>query len=498
LFVIAIVAFEQTTLRQGSSGGNNTVLLIVLGCVMAVIFVLNFIRYLVTRWALDGSTLRIETGLLKRDARQLPLTRIQAVDIVRPFLARAAGLSELRIRLAGGSSRAGGRLAYLSEAAAVDLRDRLLAGHHGLDQSTPPPPERFIASVSTAELVTSAVLSAVATLVIGWAFILTVVLLTASSGTATGVGATTFLLTLIGFGRNTWRRVATMYGFTVGLAPDGIHIKRGLLSTVSETVPLSRVQAVRKVEPLAWRLFGWCRLEVDVAGSPGDEGGSRNSRVTKSLLPVGRYQVADELFSSLLGLRQFPLQKPPRRAFWKAPLSYHFLASGCDGSVVASSTGRLRKVTAWVPLEKSQSVRRAQGPVQRLFHLATVHVDAAGRRARAELRDRDEKDADALFEQLVVQSRAARRRASGPPRPMAPAAVTPAAAMGPPPPAPPPGHPAPSWAALPAHREAPVSGIAPPPEGTKGWPGPAVPTDPWATGQPAPPPATGNGGPGSP
>jgi len=51
--------------------------------------------------------LRIETGLLRRDARQLPLARIQAVDVVRPFLARLVGLAELRVRLAG-SSRSGG------------------------------------------------------------------------------------------------------------------------------------------------------------------------------------------------------------------------------------------------------------------------------------------------------------------------------------------------------------------------------------------------------
>jgi putative membrane protein len=53
--------------------------------------VTGFVRWLVTRWKLDGATLRIETGLLRRDSRQLPMTRIQAVDVVRPFLARVLG-----------------------------------------------------------------------------------------------------------------------------------------------------------------------------------------------------------------------------------------------------------------------------------------------------------------------------------------------------------------------------------------------------------------------
>jgi putative membrane protein len=324
------------------------------------------------------------------------------------------GLAELRIRLAGGG-KSGGRLTYLSEAAAVDLRARLMAGHHGLDMATPEPAERPIATVATGRLVASAILQP-ATLV---AIVFVVVLLALESispksadGAETGTGLTLGLY-LFGLARVTWRRVATEYGFAVAAAPDGIRLKRGLFSTVNETIPFARVQAVRKSEPFTWHFLGWCRLEVDVAGSPGREQGTRSGKVTKALLPVGPTALADELFSNLLGLQQFPLSKPPRRARWKSPLSYHFLAAGDNGLVAAGSCGRLKKVTTWVPLEKVQSVRRVQGPVQRLLHLATVHVDAAGRDVRAEFRDRDVHEADALFEKLVVQSRSARRAVSG-------------------------------------------------------------------------------------
>jgi len=129
--------------------------------------------------------------------------------------------------------------------------------------------------------------------------------------------------------------------------------------------------------------------------------------------------VADRLFSSLLGLRQFELTRPPHRAWWKAPFSYHFLAAGCDGAVLAATTGRFKKVTTWVPLEKVQSVRRVQGPVQRRLNLVTVRADAAGRGVRAELRDRDVTEGDRLFDQIVVQSRQARRRESRAPAALA-------------------------------------------------------------------------------
>jgi putative membrane protein len=410
LVIVALLGSEEAS-RDTSS--RVATIYIAIG-IMVVSVVMGVVRWLVTKWALDGVTLRIETGLLRRDARQLPVARIQAVDVVRPFLARVFGLAELRIRLAGGGKSAG-KLTYLSEAEAVDLRARLMAGHHGLDMATPEPAERPLATVATGRLLASAILQP-ATLV---AVVFVVVLLVlesispkAANGAETGTGLTLGLY-LFGLARVTWRRVATEYGFAVAAAPDGIRLKRGLFSTVNETIPFARVQAVRKAEPFTWHFLGWCRLEVDVAGSPGREQGTRSGKVTKALLPVGPVAVADELFSNLLGLQQFPLSKPPRRARWKSPLSYHFLAAGDNGLVAAGSCGRLKKVTTWVPLEKVQSVRRVQGPVQRLLHLATVHVDAAGRDVRAEFRDRDEREADALFEKLVVQSRSARRAVSG-------------------------------------------------------------------------------------
>lgn len=401
-----IVILVLLSAEHAATGVGNGVTIYVELAVLAIFLFVGFVKWWVTKWVLDGTTLRIETGLFKRDARQLPLARIQAVDTVRPFLARILGLAELRVRLAGGG-KAGGRLAYLSEPVALDLRARLLAGHHGLDLATPEPAEQSVATVPVGQLVAGALLMP-ATLVALLLVVVIVVLPSISPSAAAATGVTLGLY-LFGLARVMFRRVVDQYGFAVGLAPDGIRVKHGLFSTVSETVPLARVQAVRKVEPVFWRPLGWCRLEVDVAGSPGGEQGRGSRRLTKSLLPVGSHELADYLFSTLLGLRQIELSKPPPRVRWKAPLSYHFLAAGRDGTVLAASTGRLNKFTTWVPFQKVQSVRRVQGPVQRALKLATVHVDSAGRRVRVEFRDRDVAEADELFDQIVVQSRAVRR-----------------------------------------------------------------------------------------
>jgi putative membrane protein len=424
LVVALLVVLTATApARFGAGGGFNAdgFRIYDLMAVVAVA-VAATVKWIVTRWKIDGTTLRIETGLVRRDSRQLPVARIQAVDLVRPFLARVLGLAELRIRLAGSSS-ADGRLAYLSEQAAVELRARLLAAHHGLHPDTPEPSERVVAVVPNGRLIGSVIVSgATGVVVIALAAVLVTAILPATARHLTSAGhggaqvtlvtGSTLLVYLLGAAAVLWRRLSSQYGFTVAESGDGIRIRRGLLGTVAETIPVRRVQAVRMIEPLLWRPFGWCRLEVDVAGHPGREEGSHADRVRKALLPVGPPDLARMLVHTAAGYIAPQPSRPPRRARLKAPLSYHFLAAGHDNVAAIAVTGRIRRTTVWLPLEKTQSVRLVQGPLQRRLRLATVHLDAAGRRVRAEFRDRSAAEAWSLAAQLAALSRTARARAA--------------------------------------------------------------------------------------
>jgi len=217
---------------------------------------------------------------------------------------------------------------------------------------------------------------------------------------------------LLAVGQAVVRRVISEFGFTAAEAPDGLRVRSGLLQTTAETIPRGRVQAVRQVEPFFWRPFGWRRLEVDVAGGVANRRGARQSaaRVTKTLLPVGGAAEAQLLLARVLGVADPKLTRPPHRALYKAPLGYHFLAAGHDQVHAVTVNGRLRRTTAWVPLEKVQSVRRVQGPVQRRLRLASVHLDTAGRRVHAIFRDRDAAESAGLMETLATLCRAARTR----------------------------------------------------------------------------------------
>ncbi len=345
-----------STIDNHRGGGHGFGVQDVVWLALAAFYlVLGVIHWLVTRWAFDGTTLRIETGLVRRDSQQLPVTRIQAVDLVAPFMARVLGLAELRIRVAGAKSAH--HLSYLSAPVAADLRARLLATHHGLDQSVPEPDEQPVAVVPPARLLGSVLLSASTSGAV--LFVVAIIVVSTISTAVAAAVAGSLVIYLLGIGQGIWRRFNEQYRFTVALAPDGIRVRRGLLSTVSETIPIQRVQAVRQIEPLAWRLFGWCRLEVDLAGVPGhgrSAGGT--GRITKALLPVGSRQSAQYLRQVVIGPVEPDRSPAPSRARVKAPLSYHFLAAGHDDTMAVAVTGRVQKVTCWVPLEKAQSIRR--------------------------------------------------------------------------------------------------------------------------------------------
>ncbi|MGH9103545.1 MAG: PH domain-containing protein [Acidimicrobiales bacterium] len=404
-----LIALALSTLSgSGSRDGTGHIV----DAVLVVIAVVGgLVSWLVTRWRVEVATLRLDTGLLRRRSTQVPLSRLQAVDVVRPPLARALGLAELRLRVAG-SSRDDARLAYLPEAEATSLRAQLLAIAHGVRRDAPAPVAAPMLSVPTTRLVASVALSAGGVLVP--LVVATVIALALVDPTAVRGGGSGAAALLFGAVASLWRRVSGPYHFTVAEAPDGLRLHSGLLQTVAETIPAGRVQAVRKTEPLLWRPLGWCRLEVEVASRQrGRRRRETSRRMARALLPVASHAEADLLLARILPGPTPDLSPPPARARLKSPVRYRFLRAGFDGSYAVTASGRVRRSTEWVPLAKVQSLRLVQGPLQRRMRLASVHVDTAGRAIHASFAERDASEAMLVLEELSARCRLARERQAG-------------------------------------------------------------------------------------
>jgi putative membrane protein len=402
--------------------------------VVGIVLIAGVISWLVTRWQVADGVLRIETGLIRRQSLRFPLSQVQAIDVVQTGLARVFGLAELRLRMAGADS-SGGRLACLPLADAERLREQLLAmgqaaGTRGAAAGTragaigpggsagpagavgpasaaaPPRPERVLFRVQSERLAGAIILSrpgAYAGTAI--AVVILVIALTGKPGIIVP-----FLVFGFGIVTSVWRQFNTEFGTVVAEAPDGLRLRSGLIQTAAETIRPGRVQAVRLVEPLFWRAFGWCRLEVDVAGPRQRRENRSEGQRLRALIPVGSRADADRMLGELLIDPPRPTHAAPAGARVKTLLSYHFLAWAGDDRYVVASRGRICRKTTWVPLEKVQSIRWVQGPWQRQLRLATIRLDVAGRRVTASIQDRSVVEADELLGQLPDLARAARSR----------------------------------------------------------------------------------------
>ncbi|MGH2577091.1 MAG: PH domain-containing protein, partial [Actinomycetota bacterium] len=182
VFLLVVAIGQESETGQGSRFEVDI-------AIAAVLVMAGVVSWLVTRWRLEEGTLRIETGLIRRSSQRFPLVQIQAIDTVRPLLARVFGLAELRLRMAGHSGTSG-RLAYLTESQADLLRARLLALAHGIAEDTPAPPERILFSVPTGRLIGSILLSPYGLAVILVAAVLLSIALLAPATAGVSIGGT--------------------------------------------------------------------------------------------------------------------------------------------------------------------------------------------------------------------------------------------------------------------------------------------------------------------
>ncbi|MGW0837619.1 PH domain-containing protein [Streptomyces prunicolor] len=363
----------------------------------------GFLTWWFTHFAVTDTELRIRTGLLFRRTAHIRLERIQAVDVTQPLLARVAGVAKLKLDVVGTDKK--DELAFLGEGEARSLRAELLARAAGFAPETAhevgEAPSRQLLHVPAGVLAVSLVLTAATWVSLAAALVVPPLLWFATHSVWTVLA--TALPLLGAAGASSVGRFVGEYDWTVGESPDGLRIDHGLLDRTHETVPPGRVQTVRIVEPLLWRRRGWVRVELDVAGSS-----------NSVLVPVAPREIAESVVARVLpGVTVPPLSAlshPPGRAHWCVPLWWRGYGLAVTDTVFAARHGLLRRSLALVPHAKVQSVRLTQGPWERFWRLAEVHVDTgANKTVTARLRDAEE--AAELLKGQAERSRTGRRDA---------------------------------------------------------------------------------------
>jgi putative membrane protein len=345
------------------------------GLVAGVTF--GYLSWWFTRYLIDGTELRITSGILQKSSRRIPYERIQSVDIAEPFLARIINLAELRIEMAGGKSSRS-TLRFLPLEDARRLRRLLLGRAHGrtahdMNVDTGEPELELIAHVSPGRVVLGTVLSLDFLAAVLGTLGLVVAAIWFDQVIAL-IGGIIPLLTWLG--QIVGKRILTQWDFTLTRSVDGLRIERGLLSRSSQSIPFARVQGVAVEEPYIWRRLGWQRLEVDVAGY-GSQSDSDSSDINSTLLPIADPALAaavlDELIPGARPEHTDPV-RVPRRSRPFAPIGWRYRWVAADDVAFIARSGWLERTTDVVPHARTQSVELRQGPWQRRLGVATVEI----------------------------------------------------------------------------------------------------------------------------
>ncbi|HEY3560375.1 MAG TPA: PH domain-containing protein [Kribbella sp.] len=414
-FVVAAVALVNNEgLRQ-----NLTYAGIGLAAVLVGGILLGALSWWFTKWQLTDEAIRVDSGFLFRRTRIIRFDRIQAIDVAQPFVARLFGMAELRMDVAGGG-KSDGKLSYFRYEEAQEVRTTLLvrakgekaAEQQAVDQQAealaPPlltvPTNRLLG----ATLLSSTVVGSAGALI--WLIVATMVL-------DFHVGLFAGLPLLLGVVQPIWKQVVGNHGFTLSESSHGLRTKRGLFDVQRQTIPPGRVQGLLITEPLIWRLLGWSRVELDIAGVAGQKEDGDDELAGVQLLPVGeRAEVAYVLARILPGLdlSRIQMYPAPERAKWLRPIGWRYLAYGVDDQVMVTTRGWVSRRTSIVLHHKTQSVRLEQGPIQRRLGLADVHVDTPLGPTDAVALHQDQVAAAALVEAQAERARAARLTVSAP------------------------------------------------------------------------------------
>ncbi|ELZ24136.1 membrane-flanked domain protein [Halosimplex carlsbadense 2-9-1] len=439
---IAIFVFGGGSASALFGSGRS---LLAIGAIVAIFLgIAAFVGYFVARYRrfeyeLTADTFDIRSGVLSRRNREIPLRRIQNVDISQNVVQRALGIAEVGLETAGGGgTEAQLRYVGVDEAEALQSEisrlSRVAKTEDGETAATDE--ERFdtVFSITERELGVLALISVDLRIASFLFFGASIFAPSAASmaqpdnwweygfgldslvgaflGPLAALGAIAALALVSGV-----LNAARYYGFTLDRGEDELRYERGLLQKYRGTIPLSKVQTLTLEENVLARALDYAALTIETAGYTPTSGESNGSQ---SAIPVAERDRVVTLARSLEPFDDSTLERPPKRArlrygfryaiglavivallyagtaftdfqlYWYVPLvaaplvpvaahyKWKHLGYALGEDHVVTRNGFWVRRQKVVPYHRVQTVFSSQTVFQRRRDLATVTVDTAG------------------------------------------------------------------------------------------------------------------------
>lgn len=248
------------------------------------------IRYFTLRYRVTATELVVTSAFIGRSERNIPIERINNIDLVQSPLHRALRVAEVRVQTGAGAEPEA-VLRVLSLEAVEQLRERLFSGRSARDgeAGAAAPEVETLLELPPRELVLLGLVShrALAILAVGLGFAWELDLLDSetferaaplvsrlNSPAAWALGAAAAVVGLAGLSI-LWSFLR-FWGFRLQRAGEDLRISAGLLTRTSATIPRRRIQVVAVHESILRRLLRRASVRVKTAGgaSTGDHAGA--------------------------------------------------------------------------------------------------------------------------------------------------------------------------------------------------------------------------------
>ncbi len=332
---------------------------------IAIVIVLALVGYETAyvrrfQYKLTADSLDIDSGVLSRRNREIPLRRIQNVDISRNIIQRGLNIAIVSFETAGGESTEA-TLRYVSAQEAKRLQRELgrrkhadgdrrksqkvdstehdsvggesntsgsSAGHTASELFTLSDNELALVGFFSIDLrVPGLLVAGIST----FGPILTSIVPTASplrsllmfiGGPSVLTGGFTALLALlpvfIGVVVLSWlvgaaSAVSSYYGFQLTETRGELRYERGLFQRYDGSIPFEKIQTLTIEDDPLKRYFGYATLYVETAGYAPGQGGS-GGRGSEVAVPLAQRNRINELIKRIEPVDTIELQRPPERA----------------------------------------------------------------------------------------------------------------------------------------------------------------------------------------
>lgn len=401
-------------------------LILFAGVGVAVLLAYEVAYYRLFRYELTPDTLDIHSGVVSRRTREIPLRRVQNVDIARNVVQRAVGIAVVDFETAGGSGTEA-QLRFVSFEEAKRLQrelPRLKRGDDVAEETQTPSEEMF--ALDDRELALLGALSfdfrlpgAVFIFASGSVPFVTS-LLPDSFGFPTAIVGMVVLVVaavLVSWLAGATVAVVNYYGFRLVRSGEELQYERGLLQRYDGSIPFDKVQTLTITDNPLKRWADYATLLIETAGH--GPGGNENGQGSEAAVPFASRDRIESLVNDIEHVGSPEFERPPKRTrrryaarylialsivtgalyaanavlggipwYWTAivlpaiPVAAHYkwkhrgVWLGPDH--VVTRNGVLKRETKVVPYYRIQTVIDTRTIFQRRLRLATVTIDTAG------------------------------------------------------------------------------------------------------------------------